>query len=150
MAFNFRLQKILHHRKSLEDIARKNFLEAQALLVEAQQTLNHYYSEIELAQEQRHKLVSDGGSPGESLCQIHDYIKGTEVKIERQKIVIREKLAKVEEVQLALQQASIEYKMIEKLESRQREDYRLSEKKLEEKELTEMTNARFNLRQKNE
>ena len=40
--------------------------------------------------------------------------------------------------------------MIEKLEERQRNDYRLREKKLEEKELTEMVNARFNLRQKNE
>ncbi len=150
MAFKFRLEKVLHHRKSLEDLARKNYLAAQADLNEAQQVLDKYYSAIDEAQTGRHRLITSGGNAGESLRQIHDYIKGTEIKIERQKIVVRERLAKVEEMQLALQEASIEYKMIEKLKSRQHEDYRRSEKKHEERELTEMTNARFNLRQKNE
>jgi flagellar FliJ protein len=150
MAFKFRLEKVLHHRKSLEDFARKNFLEAQADLLEAQNILTGYYQDIERSQQDRQAIILNENQQSDRLRQIHDYIKGTEIKIERQKLVVREKMSKVEEMQLALQEASIEYKMIEKLKERQQEDYRLSEKKLEEKELTEMTNSRFNLRQKNE
>lgn len=149
MGFKFRLEKILKHRKSLEEIARKNFLEANIELREAKALLNSLYVQVDEAQAERHQLVLAGGTPAENLCQIYEYIKGTEIKIDRQKLVVREKKEKVEKMQLALQEASIEYKMIEKLETRQREEYRLIQKKLEEKELTEMANTRFNLRQKN-
>lgn len=150
MGFKFRLQKVLHHRKSVENIARKDFMEATADLDEAKGILKMLYEQVDLAQEERQTLVVSGGNQGESLCQIHDYIKGTEIKIERQKLVVQERQAKVEKMQLALQEATIEYKMIEKLEARQHEEYRRTQKKLEEKELTEMTNARFNLRRLDE
>lgn len=150
MSFKFKLEKVLHHRKSLEDQARKEYLEAQAELTAAENLLADYHSKIENENRNRHDLILIGGTHTETLRQINDYIKGTEIKIERQKIIIKNIKSKVEELQLALQKASIEYKMIEKLEERQRNDYRLIEKKLEEKELNEMVNARFTLRQKNE
>jgi flagellar FliJ protein len=150
MAFRFRLEKVLKHRKSLEQLAQKDFLEAQAELLEAKEKLNSLYQEVDKAHERRHNLVLAGGNQGEELSQIHNYIKGVEVLIERQKTGVMEKMSKVEKMQLALQHAAIEYKVIEKLESRQHEQYRRDEKKLEEKVLTEMTTARFNLRRKDE
>lgn len=150
MGFKFRLAKVLHHRKSVENLARKDFMEAMAELNEANEELNRLYTETDQAQINRHDLVTQGGNQGDLLRQFHDYIKGTEIKIERQKLVVQEKQAKVEKMQLALQEASIEYKMIEKLETRQHEEYRRVQRKLEEKELTEMANARFNLRRTNE
>lgn len=150
MGFQFRLAKVLSHRKSLEDLARKDFLEAQNELQQALKALENYYQQVYSAQIERGRLISDGNSPGESLSQIYNYIKGTELKIESQKNVIRELKVKVEKMQLTLQEAAINYKVILKLESRQHEDYRKQLKKLEEKELNEMTNSRFNLRNKNE
>lgn len=149
MPFKFRLSKVLLHRKAVENMARKDYLEANMELQEAKALLEELYQQTEDAQKRRHSLVVEGGSQSESLRQLHDYIKGTEIKIERQKGVVMERMAKVEKMQLALQEASIEYKMIEKLEDRQREEYRKNKRKQEEKETTEMTNARFNLRQKN-
>lgn len=150
MAFTFRLQKVLQHRKTLEDLARKSYLEARAQLQDAQNKLDDLFRQIDRAQLERHQLVLNGGFQGERLSQIHQYIKGTEILIERQKNIVRERLVKVEQAQLTLQEAAVDYKMIEKLEARQREEHRQNEKKLEEKRLTEMTNARFYLRQKND
>jgi flagellar export protein FliJ len=139
----------MQHRRALEDLARRDFLIAKAEHQKSEEELEAYQKRILAARMARQEAIMGGGPPGESLSQINDFIKGTEIKIERQRIVIKEKLAKVEELQLVLQKASIEYKMIDKLRARQHEEYRLAEKKLEEKELTEMTNSRFNLRQKN-
>ncbi len=150
MAFRFRLEKVLAFRKSNEELARKNYLEIKAELEDQQNILKSYYDQIELAQAERHKLILKGGNSSESLSQIHNYIKGMEIKIDRQKIVIKNQLIKVEESQLVLQRTSIECKMIEKLKENQKEEFRQLNKKKEEKILSEMTNARFNLRKKNE
>jgi len=150
MGFKYRLEKVLKHRKSLEDLAKRNFLEAKAVLNEEEDLLNKFYESIHQSQEQRHNLVSLGGNAGEKLSQISDYIKDTEVKIERQKNIIKKQLAIVEKQQRALQAAAIEYKMVEKLKERQYTAYRENEKKLEQKEQTEMANSRFEMRRKNE
>ena len=150
MAFKFRLEKVLLHRRSLENIARKDYMLAIGDLEKEKKILNELYQKIDLAQIERHELVLKGGQYGEELRQYHEYIKGTEKRIERQKNVVSDKMAKVENLQQALQEATVNYKMIEKLEARQREDYRRAEKKLEEKNLTDMANVRFLSRRKNE
>ncbi len=149
MSFRFRLEKVLKHRKTIEEIAKKEFLNAQSELRAAESVLQNYYQQIEKAQQDRHILVVQGDSPGEQLCQISNYIKGSEIKIERQKDVVRSNLAIVEEKKLALQEAATEYKMIEKLRDRQQEEYRMKEKKLEEKIQIEISNTRAEMRRKN-
>lgn len=150
MGFKFRLEKVLSHRKSNEDIAKRKFLEARAVLNEAEALLDQYHQAIHNSQNERHVLVQAGGNQGERLSQISQYIKGTEIKIERQKVVIAKQLAIVEELQRALQEASIEYKMVEKLKERQLATYREEEKKLEQKEQNEIANSRFEMRRRNE
>lgn len=150
MSFRFKLEKVLHHRKSLEDIARKYFLEAQLEVLEIQKNINSFWEDIGRAKEERARLVKVGGTQSETLRQIYEYIKGTEIKIERQKKILHEKQAKVEELQLALQEAATQYKIIEKLKEKQHESYRMAAKKLEAKELDEMTTVRFNLGHRDE
>lgn len=150
MAFQFRLEKVLRHRKNLEQLAKKNYLIALNQFIDSETKLKNLNMEIEKAQLERHNLVVQGGIQSERLCQIFEYIKGIEIKIERQKIEVKKNLAIVEELKLVLQEAAIEYKMIEKLKERKHESYRQNEKKLEEKIQTEMTNARFELGRKDE
>ncbi len=148
MSFQFRLEKVLQHRKTLEDLAKKNYLEAKTVLDEAEALLESFHQSIRQAQSERHKLVVSGQNPGERLSQISDYIKGTELKIERQKSMILKQLAIVEKQHRALQEAAIEYKMVEKLKERQLFNYRELEKKLEQKEQTEISNSRFEMRRR--
>lgn len=144
MAFQFKLEKILQHRKNLENLARKEYLEALAKLNEEKTKLENYYKSIDSARENAYEIQSKGGThSSEILCQIHDFIKGTEILIERQRLKIREKAKIVEDKQEILREASIEYKMIERLKERKKEDYRLNMRKLEEKKLNDMTTTRF-------
>lgn len=142
MSFQFRLEKVLKHRKSLEEIAKRDFIHAQNDLKVEQELLQNYFHFIELAQAKRHELIIQGNSPGDSLSQIFEYIKGMEIKINRQKDVISKNLAIVEEKKLALQEAAREYKMIEKLREKQQIEYRIKEKKLEEKLQNEIANSK--------
>lgn len=150
MGFKFRLEKVLHHRKSLEDSARKSFLEAKAALNEAESVLQSFLQSIQDSQNERLTIIRSSGNQSERLRQIADYIKGTEIKIDRQKALINKQLAIVEERQRALQEASVEYKMVDKLKERQQLLYRENEKKLEQKEQNEIANSRFELRKKEE
>jgi flagellar FliJ protein len=79
----------------------------------------------------------------EVLCQINDFIKGTDLIIERQKFKVRESQKIVENKQELLQEASIEYKMMERLREKKKEEYRLDKKKLEEKNLNELNTLRY-------
>jgi flagellar FliJ protein len=144
MAFQFKLEKILLHRKNIENLARKEFLEATNILNSEKTKLENYYQAIEDARASACQTQSKGGvQAAESLCQIHDFIKGTEILIERQRFIIREKVKIVEDKQEILREASIEYKMIERLKEHKKDDYRLNMKKLEEKKLNDLTTTRF-------
>jgi flagellar FliJ protein len=144
MAFHFKLEKILQHRKNIENLARRDYIEAQAKLNEEKARLESYYKSIDKARESAYGVQSKGGAQtAESLCQIHDFIKGTEILIERQKLKVREEAKIVEDKQEILREASIEYKMIERLKEKKKEEYRLDLRKLEEKKLNDINTIRF-------
>jgi flagellar FliJ protein len=144
MAFNFKLDKILQHRKNLENLARKDYYEALDVFTEQKKTLENYYTSIDKARENACEVQAKGGVQStEVLCQIHDFIKGTEIYIERQKLKVRESGKIVEDKQEFLREASIEYKMIERLKEKKKEEYHLNKKKLEEKRMNDLNTIRF-------
>lgn len=149
MRFNFRLQKVLDHRQSILNLAQKDFSLAQADLFEAEQTLESFINSIKSAEDRRLQLIQAGEAPAESLSQIHHYIKGMDLKLESQKGVVQQKLDKVEELRLILQERAIDCKILEKLKEKQREDFRMNQRKKEEKQISESVNSRFHLRQGN-
>jgi flagellar FliJ protein len=144
MAFYFKLEKILQHRKNIENLARKDYFTALADLNDEKKKLEDYYSSIDNARENAYSVQSKGGvQASEVLCQINDFIKGTDLIIERQKFKVRESQKIVENKQELLQEASIEYKMMERLREKKKEEYRLDKKKLEEKNLNELNTLRY-------
>ncbi len=144
MSFHFGLEKLMNHRKNLQDEASKNYLNSQAEYQKQNQILHQYYMDIETARKNGFEIQLSGGkNSAESLCQINDYIKGTEFKIEQQRQVVRRCLEKVEEMQELLREASIEYKIMEKLKEKKKEEFKEVEKKKEIKELDEMVTSRI-------
>lgn len=150
MKFHFRLQKVLDHRENILKLAQRDFALAQGELIDAEKTLETFLGDVKDAEFKRHKLVQGGQHPGELLSQIHQYIKGMEIKIERQKTLIQQRLVKVEEMRLILQEKSIDCRILEKLKEKQIAEFRLGAKKKEEKQLSESANTQFYLRQGNE
>lgn len=143
MKFHFNLERLLTHRKTIEDLARKDYVEALVHYQEQKTILEGYYQSIEDARKTAFDRQSQGGNQAESLSQIHLFIKGTEIKIERQRKKVREFLEIVEDKQEILRQAAVEYKMIERLKEKKKEEFKLEERKREQKFTDELVTTRF-------
>lgn len=142
MKFKFSLEKVLHHRKSIENIAKKDYLAELRILDDEKEKLDKMYREVDQARLQAHLYESRGGVTGESLKHIHEFSIGQSIRIERQKIVIREQTGLVEDKLEILKKASQEYKMIEKLKEKRLMEFKHELNLKEQKELDDMVSSR--------
>lgn len=143
MKFKFPLQNVVKHRKIVEDLAQKDFLEAQA-------ELNIEISKLEKMQQDLHdshlrmgQLQMTGGHQGPALSQIHEFKKGQDVRIARQQHKIQEMEKLVEEKREILRQAALDYKIIEKLREKKFEEYKHERILTEQHEADEQSILRF-------
>ncbi|MBC7372151.1 MAG: flagellar export protein FliJ, partial [Bdellovibrionaceae bacterium] len=98
MKFKFTLQKVLEHRKVLENIVQKTFQDAVGVLTDLQNKLSEMESQSDDARVRAFTLQSEGGNAGASLSQINDFLKNHKVlmqmqfsKIQAQEKVVEEK-----------------------------------------------------------
>lgn len=139
MKFKFPLQKVLEHRKTLENIAQRDFQQAQAI----------YYDEIEILKEMEKTLTETyekifhlqhqgSGRTSEQLQHLNDFIKGQKIRIERQRSKIQECEKVVEELREILRGKAIDYKIIDKLRERKKAAFEEERRKYEQNEMDEM------------
>lgn len=143
MKFKFSLQKVLEHRKVVEDLAQKDF----------QDVVNQYNEQVALlekmtdAKKTAHQsigtLSSQGGTQGPALSQIHDFLKGQDIRIQRQRQNVEAAEKLVEEKREVLRQAALEYKIMEKMREKKFEDYKQDRQAREQKEMDEQNILRF-------
>lgn len=143
MKFKFPLQKVLEHRKIQENLKQKDFQEAVTLLDQEQARLEHMLQQKTQAHESAGHLVKQGGSQGAGLSQVHDFLKGQNVLIQRQQLKVQEAEKLVEAQREILKQAAQEYKIIEKMRENQFEQYRQKRLSDEQKEMDEQSILRF-------
>lgn len=143
MKFKFSLEKLLQHRRHLEDMAKKDYLEVLGKLEEEKTKLKNYYEAISGSRNYAHSLEDRGGQQAEGLVQSHIFVKGTEIKIESQKKIIEKCQIIVEEKLEILRQASIESKMMERLKENKKEEFKKVKNKSEQKFLDEMATLRY-------
>ncbi len=146
MKFKFKLEKVLVHRKILENIAQKDFQEAQAACNLQIDVLNRLKLEKSDA---RKKAFSDqsqtGGQVLESLKQVHDFIQLQDIRIENQIKTIAECEKLVEARREVLRQKAMDTKIIEKLKEKKKQQYLEEERIGEQKELDDNSSMRFDL-----
>lgn len=147
MKFKFRMQKVLEHRKTLEDIAKSDFEKSQ-------QVLN---SEIEKLQkmidDKRHSRVvaydtqiSDKSTGAEKkfiLTQAEDFQKLQDIRIERQKQAVQIAEKEVEAKREILKNKAIDYKIIDKFKENKKEQFKEEVKKKEQSEVDEIVTLRY-------
>ena len=143
MKFKFPLQTVLGYRKTLEDIAQRDFQLAMAALQAEIQILEQMEADKKAAREQAFQTQVKGGAASTSLVQAADYIKGQDLRLERQKAKIQEFEKRVEELREILRAKAIDYKIIEGLKDRQKEQFRIEQNKLEQKRADEGSVMRF-------
>lgn len=145
MAFRFRLQKVLDHRRRVESDAKRDYIAAQQATGQALKELETLYQAIDLARSKGHQAVNgtSTASTAPTLQHIDQFIQGQKIRIERQRLKIREIKAEEERRQEILIAAARERKTMEKLFERHLKDYRELQNRLEQAEADDLTVLRF-------
>ncbi len=143
MKFKFPLQKVLEHRKINENLAQKDFQEAMILLNEEQGRLQQMQEQVQNAHAQAGTFANKGGTQGPALVQIHEFLRGQDVRITRQKQKVQEVEKLVESKREILRQAVLDYKIMEKMRKNKFEEYRAERLANDQKEMDEQAILRF-------
>lgn len=125
MAFQFRLEKVLEYRHRLEKEAQKRYYEAQAATEVEREKLKAFYQSIDQARGRAQELLSIGGSSDlmYSLQDTEVFIKGQYIRIERQRLQLREAKQREEMEQEKLIAAMKDRKILEKLREQKKKEY---------------------------
>ncbi len=141
--FKFPLQKVMQHRKTVEDLAQRDFEEAMS---EYNRQLNKLEQMEQAKKDARLHAFGDqykAGKASPGLIQVGDFLKGQDIRIEKQKERIKECESLVEKLREILRQRAIEYKIIEELKDRQRKEFKIEQNKKEQKRVDESNVMRF-------
>lgn len=141
--FVFSFEKLLEHKRRLEDSARRDWLEAQAKADEATRELQGMYDQIENSRKRASDLESAGGAHAAHLSQIDAFINGQKIRIERFRKTIQELMAAAEEKHRLLVEAARERKILDKLKEKKQNEHRKMMKKHELKVMDDLVVTRY-------
>jgi flagellar protein FliJ len=141
--FKFPLEKVLQHRKVLENLAQADFQVALASLNNEIENLEKMDQAVIDAREAAFQKQAGGGKAGPGLTQVHEFLKGQDIRRERQKEKIKECESLVEKLREILRQTAIDYKIIDELKDRKKTEFKVRQQKLEQKQADDMTIMRY-------
>ena len=141
--FKFPFQNVMAYRKTVENMAQRDFQEALASLTKQQQILQKMADDVTDARESRFQQEVEGSKPMLALGQVEDFIRGQDIRMEKQRAKIQEWENRVEELREILRLKAIDYKIIEGLRDRKKEQFDIEQRKREQKLLDEMNTMRF-------
>lgn len=125
MAFKFGLESVLKHRKRQEDVAQREFMQAQADVDLVLGRLEKMYQRLdEVRAEISSKETAGGSAAIANICELELFLRGHKVRIETVRLEARELLAVVETKQEALIHAATEKKVLVKLREKRLSEYR--------------------------
>lgn len=143
MKFKFSYEKLLSHKRTLEEIAQKNFAEAQHRLDDAKKDLEDLYQAVDDVRARAFDLERKGGASQLVGTTTDEFVNGQKIRIEMQKTVVREKMWDVEHRQEELLQAVREKKTLEKLREKKLAEFKQELKRKELKEVDDLVTMRF-------
>lgn len=145
MAFRFGLESVLKHRKRLEDVAQREYMEAQRAVDECLQAMEQMYQRID---EVRAEIAeAQKTSSKDKIQHIRDmefFIEGQKIRIQTLRQKARELLMVAEEKHEALVEAAKEKGVLVKLKEKRLAEYNEWLRKVEAKELDDQTMIRLN------
>lgn len=143
MKFKFSLEKVLAHRKVVENLAQKDFQEVLSQYSQEEKKLQSMENQVSVAHARVDSLVKQGGHPGPALAQVDEFIKGQKILIEIQKENLQRLEKLVEDKREILRQAALDYKIMEKMRENKFAEYRETRLKNDQKEMDEQAILRF-------
>lgn len=142
MKFKFPFQNVLKHRKILEDLAERDFQESLSELNIQIAKLEDLKLQVRKAHVTTFERQISGGTAAPVLSQVHEFLRGQDVRIERQQQKVQECTKQVEKLREILRQKAIDYKMIESLKDKKKAEFRKLQNMKEQKIADEVANLR--------
>jgi flagellar FliJ protein len=149
MSFRFGLESVLKHRHRLEEVAQREFAEAQAAVDRCLAEIESMYQRLDEVREEI-SAAQMRGSAGELelIREMETFVTGQKVRIERLRLKAQELLMIAEEKHEALIFAAQEHKVMVKLKEKKFTEYRTWLARMEAKELDDVVSARTARRKK--
>jgi flagellar protein FliJ len=146
--FKFTLETVQRHRKILENIAQKDFQQAQSEVVLLRQELFEMHESIHVARQNAFEQQVAGGTASSSLNQINDFIKLQDIRIARQMEKIANAEKKVEELREILRVKAIDHKIIDEYREKKKAEFVEEVKKKEQKTFDDLSLMRQRMKEK--
>lgn len=143
MKFKFRLDILMRQRKAEQEVAQREYAEAQKKVRDQLARIESMYAEIDDARIRADNTQSSGGKCAEELLLIEEFIVGQKIKIERARHYARELMVVEEEKHEILIEKVKNYKILEKLKERRLEEHKKYLKKKDLKEAEDITIMKF-------
>lgn len=141
--FEFNFDALLNYRSRLEELARKDYLEAKAKLDEVLNSINMMYLSIDQSKARIGQVEMSPNVNLSEISSIHEFIMGQLKKIETARYKSRELMAIAEEKHEIMVEAAKNKKVLEKLKEKRREEFRQEQKKIETKRLDDLVTMRY-------
>lgn len=138
MKFKFSLEKLLGHKKILEDIARRDYVDAQKKVDLEISKLSQFRDDLTQAYKQKFVVQNNGGAIGEALKSINEFMEGKKIEIKNQEIIIQGLQKISEEKRIRLVSAAQDHKVYEKLKEKKLIDFKTILKKKDKKNIDEL------------
>ncbi len=140
--FVFKLEPLLEYRKRMEELFRRDFLEAGRMLEEEEGKLETLRDAYQKSVYELDRLKEEGGGTTE-LNLHYNYINSLKHYIEEQKKIVNELRAAYELKRKELVESSKAKKTVELVKERSLESYRVEANRAEQKDTDEIAALRF-------
>ncbi|MCE3011397.1 MAG: flagellar export protein FliJ [Proteobacteria bacterium] len=138
--FKFPLEKVMQHRKIIENLAQAEFQEAQSRLTLLQEELAQMRSQVTHAHQHAFKTAISGAPDlSAGLTQVNEYLRGQDIRIENQLNKIKEQETVVENLREILRKAAVDHKIVESLKEKEKQGFKEEYKKYSQKNADELT-----------
>lgn len=146
MAFRFSMESVLKHRKRQEELAMKEVADAQSNLDACLRAIENMYRQIDETRASISRNERSAQADVQWIVTSEAFIEAQKVRIHKERMHARELIRELETKQEQLVERLHERKIIEKLKERREQEYKERIARLEQKELDDMTNSRWQLK----
>ncbi len=143
MGFEFRLETLLKNRKREEENARKVYVKAQLAVDQSLKKIDSLWRDIDTTRKNMENEQVAGGKKSEYLAGLDEFIKGCKIRIEKEKICLRELSMIAEEKREIFIEAVKEFKILEKIKEKKAKEYKIEKTKRETKEIDNLVTTRY-------
>ncbi|MCB0350204.1 MAG: flagellar export protein FliJ [Bdellovibrionales bacterium] len=143
MKFKFRLDTILRHRKIEQDLAQKEFSIAQQAVRDQLAHIKKLYASIDDSRAQIEAIQAAGGACSSQINSIELFIEGQILIIARERQRARELMQIEEEKHEVLVLKMQDFKVLEKMKEKKKEEFRKIKNKKIQKNIDDMVTMRF-------